>query len=213
MLKDLADEFVENPEIEYRAGRLVQGRVIKVDHLKGFVQVSLKPSVVIGSIRAQEEIKSIHGGDVLKGVVQRVNEIGVFIAIENTSLVGLARKVTAQQNSLKALQEEYQVGDFVKAKVLRVSRSSMKIALGLKDIYFKDDADQYVQESDDEEEEQKIPLETNINMEEVGSDQSSQYVNDDDSINMDEIEDIEEENIGSVAKRQFSQIVRFLLIF
>lgn len=212
MLKDLADEFVENPEIEYRVGKLVQGRVIKVDHLKGFVQVSLKPSVVIGSIKAQEEIKSIHGGDVLKGVVQRVNEIGVFIAIENTSLVGLARKVTAQQNSLKALQEEYQVGDFVKAKVLRVSRSSMKIALGLKDIYFKDDADQYVQESDDEEE-QKIPLETNIIMEEVGSNQSSEYINDDDSINMGEIEDIEEENIGSVAKRQLSQIVRFLLIF
>lgn len=154
LLKDLDDGFVENPKEAFPVGKLVEGKVMSVDHIKGMVQLSLKPSVVIGDTKAKKEIERIKEDDVVKGTVERVNEIGVFVRINGTSLVGLARKATALQDSSKALQEEYQVGDVVRAKVLRVSASTLKIALGLRESYFRNETLDEEEESGSDEEEE-----------------------------------------------------------
>ncbi len=139
LLKDLSDTYVVQPSKEFPMGKLVTGKVISVDHLLGTVQMSLKPSVLVNDAKAKEEIKELHLGDVVKGVIQRVNDIGVFISIGGTSLVGLSRKAVALDNPNDLIQNVFRVGDMVKAKVLRVSATNLKIALGLKGIYFSED--------------------------------------------------------------------------
>jgi len=138
LLKDLSDKYVEHPELKFETGMLVTGKVVSVDHLLGAVQLSLKSSVVVGNLKAKEEIENLHQGDVVEGIVERVNDTGVFIKINGTSLVGLSRKAMALDNPNDILQQIFSVGDTVKAKVLRVSSMTMKIALGLKNIYFSD---------------------------------------------------------------------------
>lgn len=112
---------------------------MSVDHLLGTVQMSLKPSVLVNDAIAKEEIKTLHPGDVVKGVIQRVNDIGVFITISGTSLVGLSRKAVALDNPNDLIQNVFHIGEMVKAKVLRLSASNLKIALGLKSVYFSDE--------------------------------------------------------------------------
>jgi rRNA biogenesis protein RRP5 len=137
MLRDLADSFLDNPAESFPVGKLVEGRVQSVDHLRGTVQLNLKPSVVVGNLQSQKEIKHIHDGDFVTGTVERVNEIGVFVRIKGTSLVGLSRKATSLDDTSRALDEVFTVGDVVKARVLRVSDTTMKIALGLASTYFR----------------------------------------------------------------------------
>ena len=164
MLKDLSDAFVENPSSVYPIGTLVEGRIQSIDHVRGFVSMNLKPSVVVGNRQAKVEVSKYHEGDVVTGIVDRVNDtIGVFVRLHlpgsnvTSSLVGLSRKATALSSddvqSGKGLGDVYHVGDIVKAKILRIVESSMKIALGLSANYFRD-SDELMEESEEEEEEE-----------------------------------------------------------
>jgi rRNA biogenesis protein RRP5 len=137
LIKDLADGFVENPMGLFHPGQLVKARVRQVDTETKQVQLSLRTSDVEGRGASSEDMKNIQDGDVLQGTVDRVAEIGVFVQLAGTNLVGLARKEQALQDSRKSLQEEYSIGDVVRAKVLRVSRDAGKISLGLTESFFR----------------------------------------------------------------------------
>jgi hypothetical protein len=153
-----------------------------------------------------------------------VNEIGVFVRINGTSLVGLARKATALQDSSKALQEEYQVGDVVRAKVLRVSASTLKIALGLRESYFRNESleeeeesgsdEEQVEDSDDEDVIQLGGDDDDDDDDEEEDDNEEDDEDEDEEEDVDEDEDVEEvsdydeDDIGEEVEEQITKEVK-----
>lgn len=110
---------------------------MNVSEINGTTQVnlSMRKSVVFGK-DSEIEIKNLKIGDIVKGTVQRITDFGVFIAIDNTSLVGLSRKPTAVSNETVDLKDIYSVGGRVQAKILGIT--GHKISLGLKSSYFNE---------------------------------------------------------------------------
>ena len=170
LVRDLDDGFLEQPHVLFPTGKLVTARVMSTNQSEGTVKLSLKQSVVEGDKKAQEDIKSIQLRSTVEGIVQSVKPIGVFITIKGTSIVGLSRRVSACDDN-EELTDLYAVGDLVRAKVLFVSKQTLKVSLGLKPSYFlkedkegknasdsdaasdEDDDDDDGVSSDDEEEE------------------------------------------------------------
>ena len=135
LMKDLSDGFVAEPEITFPMGKLVTARLLSVSHTDNTAKLSMKNSIVVGDKQAEEDIKKIEVKSIIEGTVQRVTPIGVFIAITGTSLVGLSRRSVACEDN-EELSEIYEVGAFVRAKVLSVAKNSKKVALGLKPSFF-----------------------------------------------------------------------------
>lgn len=98
----------------------------------------MKVSAIAGDVKNKAELESLVVGSVVSGTVHRVNEFGVFVAIKNTSLVGLSRRPMAAPLAVNDLREVYSVGDIVRAKVLSVAVGTGKIGLGLKSSCFDD---------------------------------------------------------------------------
>lgn len=68
----------------------------------------------------RKDLEKLHVGDSVSGVVKRVTNSGVFVSINDTSIVGLARRNVAisDAKSNKLLSDEYTPGDIVRAKVI-----------------------------------------------------------------------------------------------
>jgi rRNA biogenesis protein RRP5 len=77
-------------------------------------------------------------GDKVSGVVHRVTDFGVFVKLSNTSIVALSRRDTAisDPSSNSTLDDEYVAGDVVRAKILKINKSTLRIELGLSSKYF-----------------------------------------------------------------------------
>ena len=135
LMRDLDDGFLEEPHLLFPTGKLVTARVISTNQSVGTVKLSMKQSVVEGDKKAQEDIKSIQLRSTVEGIVQSVKPIGVFITIKGTSIVGLSRRISACDDH-EELTDLYAVGDLVRAKVLFVSKQTLKVSLGLKPSYF-----------------------------------------------------------------------------
>jgi predicted RNA-binding protein with RPS1 domain len=112
------------------------------------VSLSMRHSVVLGK-DSELELKNLTIGEVVRGTVHRITDFGVFIAIDDTSLIGLSRKAMAVPNEKTDLKEVYSVGGRVRAKILGVV--GPKISLGLKSSYFKETTNGNDDESDEEE--------------------------------------------------------------
>ena len=152
LMKDLSDEFIDDPAAEFPLGKLVHARVLSVDQVLSFFWKSLYRVVVLGSLLYvtvnerlnmdiqvtsqvklstkasalvrdpngdRKDLEKLHVGDSVSGVVKRVTNSGVFVTINDTSIVGLARRNVAisDAKSNKLLSEEYAPGDIVRAKV------------------------------------------------------------------------------------------------
>jgi ribosomal protein S1 len=135
LMRDLDDGFLEQPHLLFPTGKLVAARVMSTNQSAGTVKLSLKQSVVEGDKKAQEDIKNIELRSTVEGIVRAVKPIGVFINIKGTSLVGLSRRISACDDN-EELTDLYAVGDLVRAKVLFVSKQTLKVSLGLKPSYF-----------------------------------------------------------------------------
>lgn len=151
LMRDLSDEFIQKPEEVFPVGKLCQARLLSISQIDNEAKLSLKDSVVIGDQKARKEIEKIKENSIMSGTVQRVTQDGVFVTLQGTSLTGLSRRAAAISDESKALSEEYEVGDVVRCKILKVSKISMKIALGLRAHYFKKSAQQSNDEAEDSE--------------------------------------------------------------
>jgi rRNA biogenesis protein RRP5 len=140
LIKDLADDFVNNPAEVFPPGRLVRGRVTTIteDPVHGTtVQVSLRSSDVDGD-KKLSELANLSTGQIVSGTVHKVADFGVFVSIDGSSVIGLSRTVDAA-NKDESLFEQFSKGDAVRARVLKIS--GQKVSLGLKERYFREDYD------------------------------------------------------------------------
>lgn len=78
---------------------------------------------------------------VVTGTVTKVEKIGVFIAISNSLLTGLAHISELSDDFVKDPNTKYQVGQAVRAVVLRTDEAKGRVSLGLKGSYFVNDVD------------------------------------------------------------------------
>ncbi|RDY08514.1 rRNA biogenesis protein RRP5, partial [Mucuna pruriens] len=142
LLSNLSDQYVKEPEKEFPIGKLVIGRVIYVEPLSNRVEVTLKTSTVPNTPKsAIIDLSKFHVGDVISGRIKRVESFGLFIAIDNTNMVGLCHVSEISDNRIKNIEANYRAGERVNARILKVDEERQRISLGMKDSYMRDDTE------------------------------------------------------------------------
>jgi rRNA biogenesis protein RRP5 len=208
LIKDLSDDFVENPEETFPTGQLVHCRVSRVDLLTGHVSLVLKNSVVQAAEENKKMLSKLKAGMTVKGIVENVKDIGVFVRIDGTNIVGLARTVAALQDASKTLQEEYAAGDVVRARVLKVSPKAQRVALGLREKYFHSDYElEDIYKNDSEAEEDNEADDSDIDEEEGDSDVEED--DEDDAVDINEEEDDDEEDDEADSEESDEEEVKY----
>ncbi len=131
LLKDLSDRFIRDVNAKFPPGTLVLARVIKLDQTHGHVDISLKKSVVAPS-KDPLTFEQLAVNGLVKGKVTQVKEFGLFIKLRNSTLTGLCHISQVADVEIKTLEKHYEVGDRVKAVVLKLDNEKKRISLGLK---------------------------------------------------------------------------------
>ncbi|CEG39975.1 rrna biogenesis protein rrp5 [Plasmopara halstedii] len=149
LLRDLSDDFVQDPQSQFFSGKLVAGRVIKKSD-RG-LELSLKASVVSDDV-STFKLSDLKEGLTVKGTITKVQSYGVFVRIEKTTISGLCHiSQVADEKVTQPLDQIFSEGDYVKAKVLNIE--DRRVSFGLKPSYFEGDESSSEDESDDDEEE------------------------------------------------------------
>ena len=136
-IANLSDLFIKDFRKVFKVGQLVKGRMLFVTE-DGKIEFSLKRSAVVSAAAKPVRYSDLKIGQTVAGVVKRVESFGVFVAIDNSKLTGLAHISECADERLDKLDDVYSVGDLVKAKILRLTKAKQRISLGLKPSYFED---------------------------------------------------------------------------
>lgn len=140
LLSNLSDQYVKEPEKEFPIGKLVIGRVTSVEPLSNRVEVTLKTSTGPNTPKFEiTDLSKFHVGDVISGRIKRVESFGLFIAIENTNMVGLCHVSEISDNHIENIEANYRTGERVNATILKVDVERHRISLGMKNSYMRDE--------------------------------------------------------------------------
>lgn len=132
-----------------------------VDKVTSQVEMSLRKGGVVKK-DAQLDLPSLAEanlsvGQVVRGVVKRVEDFGAFIRLDGLNVQGLCHKSKVSDETSGSWKEHVRSGDKVKAVVLDVNLETKKLSLGLKKSLFPEgevpDEDDEDEEEGDEEEE------------------------------------------------------------
>lgn len=139
-ISNLSDRFLKEWKDSFQIDQLVKGRVISLDAATGQLELSLKSSVVDEDYTPPVGYNDIKEGQIVTGVVRKVEEFGAFILIDNSANVsGLCHRSQMADNAVKDATKLYKEGDKVKARVLDVDVTKRKISFGLKPSFFEDE--------------------------------------------------------------------------
>ncbi|KAL7791917.1 hypothetical protein V8C37DRAFT_381739 [Trichoderma ceciliae] len=141
-ISNLSDRFLKEWKDSFQIDQLVKGRVIALDAATGQLELSLKSSVVDEDYTPPLSYKDIEEGQIVTGVVRKVEEFGAFIVVDNSANVsGLCHRSQMAENPVKDANKLYKEGDKVKAKVLEVDKEKRRINFGLKPSFFEEEED------------------------------------------------------------------------
>ncbi|KAJ8754493.1 hypothetical protein K2173_005654 [Erythroxylum novogranatense] len=133
LISNLSDGFVESPEKEFPVGKLVMGKVLSVEPLSKRVEVTLKSSTS-SKVKSESSMDTLHVGDIINGRIKRVEPYGLFIAIDDTNMVGLCHVSELSDDRIHNIESKYRAGEEVRAKILKVDRERHRISLQMKNI-------------------------------------------------------------------------------
>ncbi|KAI9905452.1 hypothetical protein PsorP6_013429 [Peronosclerospora sorghi] len=151
MLRELSDDFVPDPMAQFPPGTLVAGRVTHVSE-RG-LELSLKASVVSDDV-VLFQWSDLKEGMTVKGTITKIQAYGVFVRIEQSHVSGLCHvSEIADDKVTQPLDAIFAVGDYVKAKVLKVE--DRRVSFGLKPSYFEDEESSSESEAEEEEDEEE----------------------------------------------------------
>jgi len=145
LAKDLADAFITSAMEAGPIGRLVAGHVLRIGQGSGAgaeglkIDLSLRPSVVVGESMHEMAFEGVLENIKLKDVLVRVEPFGVFINIQDSELAGMCHISDVGDQLVKNLSEMYEPGDIVKALVLKVDEATKRIRMSLKPSHFKEE--------------------------------------------------------------------------
>ncbi|KAF8403960.1 hypothetical protein HHK36_012067 [Tetracentron sinense] len=141
LLSNLSDGFVEKPEKEFPVGNLVTGKVLSVEPLSKRVEVTLKTSTASSRRKSEvADLSSLHIGDIISGMIKRVESYGLFITIDHTNIVGLCHVSELSDDQIDDIESKYRAGERVMAKILKVDEERKRISLGMKNSYMRGDS-------------------------------------------------------------------------
>ncbi|KAI1107271.1 nucleic acid-binding protein [Jackrogersella minutella] len=196
-ISDLSDRFLKDWKDEYQIDQLVKGRIISVEASTGFIQMSLKASVVDKDFVPLINYSDLHEGRVVTGKVRKVEEFGAFIVIEGSANVsGLCHRSEMAEKPVKDARKLFNEGDVVKAIILKVNKLKKRVNLGLKPSYFDgmdvDDSDEeddagvtlFDNEDDDDEDDDEEMEDAGASILIKGTDNDSDEASDDEDVDM-----------------------------
>ncbi|UZJ51069.1 hypothetical protein CBS101457_000389 [Exobasidium rhododendri] len=198
MISELFDAYIKDWISRFTIGQLVEGTITSVQVHQNKVEMSLRkePGKKSGKSKADGELASpsaassravafakLEQGQKIKAFVKSVTEYGLFLQIEGTELSGLAHKSQlSDDNQSDNAMKAFNIGDKVKAKILKVDLEKKKLSFGLKPSLFDaedfvdsddDDDDDDDEEDDDEEDEEDEEMEGE-DSDERGEDEQSE---------------------------------------
>ncbi|KAI8105276.1 hypothetical protein M9435_000444 [Picochlorum sp. BPE23] len=146
-LRQLQDDFVEDPETSYPPGLFVQGTVMTIQN--GNIDITLRKR------KATVSVEGFSEGQIVNGVVKRIEKFGVFVSIKDSPVTGLAHVSELSDGYVQDVFKLFSVGQDVKARVITVDTEGGKLSLGLKPSYFElgdeSDSDDGIMDIDQEE--------------------------------------------------------------
>lgn len=200
-ISNLSDRFLKEWKDSFQIDQLVKGRVISLDAATGQLELSLKSSVVDEDYTPPIGYNDIKEGQIVTGVVRKVEEFGAFILIDNSANVsGLCHRSQMADNAVKDATKLYKEGDKVKARVLDVDVTKRKISFGLKPSFFEDEDTDMDSDSEagaaldgeDEDDEEGMDLDEEALLKILGTDNQGDSDDDDEDEEDEEDEDDEE---------------------
>ncbi|GAA5868775.1 hypothetical protein JCM3774_003888 [Rhodotorula dairenensis] len=181
-IKELFDEYVKEWKPKFHVGQLVEGKVLAVNKVSSQVEMSLRKSAVVKKDAAAPlpslADAGLEKGQIVRGVVKRIEDYGAFIRLDGLNVQGLCHKSKVTDETKGSWKEHVREGDKVKAVVLDVNLETNKISLGLKKSLFpedeqsdEDDVGSQSGEDDGEEEEEMLASEGSDDEEGLDSDE------------------------------------------
>ena len=61
-------------------------------------------------VSKKDQLNKLSEGQIVKGTVQRIKDFGLFVQLQNSSLVGFAHKSDLSEKFVKNISESYTVG-------------------------------------------------------------------------------------------------------
>eukprot|EP00250_Pteridium_aquilinum_P021384 c25103_g1_i1 orf=322-6036(-) len=171
-LSNLSETFIDDPVSLFPVGKLVKGRIVSLEPLSGFVEMSLRTSSSTKGSSLDSKLlafEDVHVGDLVTGVVSHIESYGLFIRMNNSKTAGLCHISQISDNHINNLGAHFKVGDKVQAKVLKVNKEKKQISLGMKETYLKGlqsetelgNGENMVSESEDQESSEEV-LDTDV---------------------------------------------------
>jgi len=162
MMRNLSGGYVSDVTRVFRPGQFLPAiRILKADPQTRHVELSLRPmeknkliSTAGPDGKPLYTFDSLKVDDIVKGYVKQVKPYGVFIKLRDSPLTALCHitEVSDDRISPDLLQQYYEVGDKVRAKVIKIDRETKKISLGLKAKYFEGLGSESEEEEEEEDE-------------------------------------------------------------
>ncbi|MEM7480281.1 MAG: 30S ribosomal protein S1 [Acidobacteriota bacterium] len=119
---------VKHPSEVLKKGDLVKARITNIDVNNQRVSLSIKEFM---PNEWEDFVSSHHVGDTVDGKVVNVTDFGLFIDIYQ-GLEGLAHVSEIDVGPTQKLEEDYSVGDWVRARILRIEDDDKKVGLTMR---------------------------------------------------------------------------------
>jgi rRNA biogenesis protein RRP5 len=140
-VSDLSDSFIKDWKSMFKVGQLVRGKLIVANPTFNQIQISLKESVIDSNYKAPMDLSNLKEGQIITGVIRKVEDFGVFVLIDNSSISALCHKTEMADEPVEP-KKIYSEGDKVKAKVLKIDITKRRVSLGLKMAYIAETEDE-----------------------------------------------------------------------
>ena len=139
-LIDMADDYSKANPANFHKNELLRVCVIAVDVPNKKISLSVRPSKVLSSSLPVEDrditsIDQLKVGDIVRGFVRRVADIGLFVTLGH-GVTAYVRVSDLSDSYLKEWQDEYQVDQLVKGRITLVDKESNKIQMSTKQSAF-----------------------------------------------------------------------------
>ena len=201
-LKELADSFLPAPAKVFPPGRLVVGKVKKVQPQSKkritFVDLDLRESTLLKDSGESLGFADIKLGDKLRGTVTWVEDFGVFVRLEGSDVTGMVHKSEVSDKFVKNPKGLFDPGDLVKVLVVKKSNENKRIGFSMKASHFEDDSDSdddsdILDDDDDDDEEMEDAV--------VSDDDDD----DDERMEEDDLDSDDEDFVSKLAARELSK--------
>ncbi|KAJ7783575.1 hypothetical protein DFH07DRAFT_192575 [Mycena maculata] len=139
-IKELFDDYVKEWKVRFNTNQLVKGRILSVDLEAKKVEMTFRSGDFSKASTSSLSIADLKEGQKVDGIVNRIEDYGLFIQIEGSKINGLCHKSQLSDNpsaDVAVALRGFREGDRVKAYVMNIDKR--KVSLSLKPSHFDEE--------------------------------------------------------------------------